>query len=184
MLIEDWPEMKSEEKLLDKFKHLLHLTPEQDEAQDYSGIKDIIAAIRNLRAENKIEPAKLASVTIISSDKFELIESQSAVIKKLARLENLEVLSIGDKPKESASAVAFGAEIYLELSGLIDVAAEKERLAKELAETEKYLKGVSIKLDNEEFVRNAPEAVVKKEKEKLAEAKEKLEKIKSQLASL
>ena len=184
LMVEAWPKASGEEKLLGKFKQLLHLNKADQSAEDFSGIKEIIAAIRNLRAENKVEPAKLASVTIISADKFALIESQSAIIKKMARLENLTVLSIGDKPKESASAVAFQSEIYLELSGLIDVAAEKERLTKELAETEKYLKGVSIKLENAEFVKNAPSAVVEKERSKMAEAKAKMEKIKNQLASL
>jgi valyl-tRNA synthetase len=77
-----------------------------------------------------------------------------------------------------------GAQVYIELPGVVDVEAEKIRLQKEIAELEKYAAGIDKKLSNDEFVKNAPEAIVKKEGEKLSEAKEKMEKLKGQLGSL
>lgn len=151
---------------------------------DFQTTKDIITALRNLRGENKIEPAKLVNVLIIGGGKTELIKKEQAIIKRLARLEKLEITESGAKPDGSIGAIAGGAEIYLDLSGLVDIAAEKKRLSKEIAEMEKYLAGITAKLDNKEFVANAPEAVIAKEQEKLSIAQEKLNKLKEQLSNL
>ena len=155
-----------------------------DAESDFHLAKDIITTIRNLRGENKIEPAKLVAVRLIAGAKTELIKKESAIIKRLARIENLEIAESGAKSEGSVGTVASGVEIYLSLAGLVDAAAEKVRLAKEIAETEKYLAGMEKKLGNEEFVANAPQAVVAKEQEKLAAAQEKLSKLKEQLNNL
>ncbi len=149
---------------------------------DFQSIKDIITSIRNLRGENKIEPAKLVTISIIAGDKTELIKKEQNIIKKLGRVENLIIKN--NKPEGGIGAVAGGVEIYLDLAGLVDVETEKKRLAKEISETEKYLSGIAIKLNNQEFVANAPEEIVLKEKEKMEPAQEKLDKLKNQLDSL
>lgn len=155
-----------------------------DAGADFQITKDIITALRNLRSENKIEPAKLVTVSLIAGDKAELIKKEQEIIKKLARVESLNVLASGTKPDGYVGTVAGGVEIYLDLSGLVDTEAEKKRLAKETAEIEKYLTGLESKLANQEFVANAPEAVVAKEQEKLSAAREKLDKLREQLNSL
>ncbi|MEK7167702.1 MAG: class I tRNA ligase family protein, partial [Patescibacteria group bacterium] len=152
--------------------------------KDIEKIKEIITAIRNLRSENGIEPAKLAKAVIISKNKKGLVEDQSLVIQKLSRLEELTVLKQGSKPEESIAAVLPEVEIYLLLSGIINVKEEREKLEKGIKDTEEYIKGLEKKLDNAEFTVNAPKAVVDKEKEKLAMQKEKAEKLKKQLEGL
>ena len=151
---------------------------------DFQNIKNIIVSIRNLRGENKIEPAKLATVSIIAGDKAELIKKEQEIIKKLGRVENLILAESGAKPEGSIGAVAGGVEIYLQLAGLIDVEAEKKRLTKEISEIEKYLAGISSKLNNKEFADNAPEEIILKEKEKMEQAQGKSAKLKNQLDSL
>jgi valyl-tRNA synthetase len=148
---------------------------------DFQNIKDITASIRNLRGENKVEPAKLITVSIVAGDKIELLKKEQEIIKRLGRIETLTLVESGAKPEGSIGAVAGGVEIYLQLAGLVDAKAEKKRLTKEIAEMEKYLAGISAKLNNQEFVANAPEAVVAKEQEKLNAAQEKLDKLKEQL---
>jgi valyl-tRNA synthetase len=185
LMVETWPEISNIKKsgLVSKVKGALHLTT-TEEVAEFDLIKQTITALRNLRSENKVDAGKWVKATIITTDKKELLESQKEVLMKLARLETLEILETGEKPKGSAVAVISGLEIYLDLAGLIDVAAEKERLNKELEVVEKYAKSLDLKLSNAEFVSNAPTAVVDKEKEKLAEAREKLGKLKAQLESL
>lgn len=171
LIIADWskPDFKVEEKSI----------------IDCKRIQDLIVSIRNLRSENKIEPAKKVDLTIIAQDHKDLIESQLELIKNLARCESVKVLSSGDKPGNSVSAViADGLEIYISLTGIIDTTAEKERLSKEITEVEKYLKSLEIKLANEEFISHAPQNVVAGEREKSASAKLKLEKLQSQLNNL
>ena len=75
-------------------------------------------------------------------------------------------------------------EVFVDLSGAVDAAKEKERLNKEIEQTNKYLDGLEKKLSNDEFVKNAPPAVLDKEKIKFNEAKEKVDKLNGQLRSL
>ena len=74
--------------------------------------------------------------------------------------------------------------MHVSLEGLIDVEKEKERLTKERAQLEGFLKGINAKLENKKFMENAAEEIVQKEKDKLATATEKLEKVNERLAHL
>lgn len=151
---------------------------------DMGIIKEIIGSIRNLRSENKIAPAKHISVVAITTSKAQLLTQQIEIIKKLARLEKIVILSESEKPANSVGVVAGGVQLYLELTGLVDVEAEKKRIEKEITESEKYIKGLQIKLGNREFVDNAPEEIVKNEIQKLKDAEEKFKKLKEQLGGL
>ena len=131
-----------------------------------------------------MEPAKMVKATFITGDNKDVIDEQVAVIKKLARVEELTVLESGDKPENSIGTVVGQVEIYIDLAGIIDTEAEKERLSKEIADAEKYIKSLEGKLANEQFVANAPEAVVNTEKEKLQNSQEKLEKLQNQLNNI
>lgn len=152
--------------------------------EGFSMIMEIVSAIRNLRSENRIEPAKKVNGVVIS-EHGKLVESQAEVIKKLARLEKLEIITgKGKIPANCVGAAVSGAHVYVELSSAVDVKAETARIGKEIAELEKYAKGLEAKLANDDFLANAPEAVVKKEAGKLKDAREKLDKLGNQLKLL
>ncbi len=175
LMIENWPTSKEvDDKLVQS---------------DFSLIKNIVSAIRNLRSENKIEPAKRISAIFLANNEENkvIIESQREIIEHLARLNELTIDQQNpETPKKienAAANVIDGIEIYLPLEGLVDLKAEAKRLTKEIEEIEKYCKGIEAKLSNQEFVANAPAAVVNKEKQKLAEGQEKLEKLRNQLAT-
>jgi valyl-tRNA synthetase len=171
LMIAEWP--KAEKKMVDKKAE-----------KDFEVLKNIIVAIRGLRADYKIEPVKKVSAMIYGGGKTKLLEEQAEIIKTLARVENLEINKSGEKPEKSVGAVIEGVEVYLPLAGLIDVAKEKARLNKELAEAEKYLGILESKLGNKSFLANAPKELVAEEKEKMKLQKEKVQKIKDQLKSL
>ena len=147
-------------------------------------IKDVVVGIRSIRAENKVEPAKKISVTISAGMKEELLQQNSAIVKGLARLEKIHVNKSISKPAGSVAFVVGKVEVFVDLSGAVDAAKEKERLNKEIEQTNKYLDGLEKKLSNAEFVKNAPPAVLDKEKIKFNEAKEKVDKLNGQLRSL
>ncbi len=157
---------------------------DQSSVNDLEVVKEIIGSIRNLRSENKIEPAKKVSVVAIAGNKMKLLTEQAEIIKKLARLEKFTVLADSEKPANSVGTVAGGVQLYLELAGLIDVEAEKKRIEKEIVEAEKYIKGLEAKLGNKEFLDNAPEEIIIKEKEKLEIYIERVKKLKDQRSSL
>ncbi|MBI5765836.1 class I tRNA ligase family protein [Candidatus Falkowbacteria bacterium] len=157
-----------------------------EEVNEFGLIKEIISTIRNLRSENKIEPAKFISATIISQENKKLIESQKEIIKRLARCE-LIVETAGQpsqKPENSIGAVVGGIKIYISLSGLVDIKAEKKRLQKEITKAGKYIKSIELKLANKDFASRAPEAVINGETEKMKITKDKLEKLNQQLNNL
>ncbi|MEI6288404.1 MAG: valine--tRNA ligase [bacterium] len=177
LMIENYPESISD--------HDTNANKKENEmVVDFELIKEIISTIRNLRAENKIEPVKLVKVVMMTKSKEALINEQVAIIKKLARVEDLQIIENNQKPENSISAIAGEVQIFLLLTGLVDVSAEKIRLEKEVSETEQYIEMLSKKLANTEFVQNAPPKVVDLEKEKLAKAHEKMIKLKQQVVDL
>jgi valyl-tRNA synthetase len=150
--------------------------------KEFSTLQEIITAIRALRADYKIEPAQkvAASITAKHNDPH-LIFNNSEIIAYLSRLESIQTT----QPLEKGVVTIVGEyEIKLDLSSAVDVEKEKTRLTKEMEETQKYVTNLDKKLSNEEFVKNAPPAIVEGEKNKLKEAQEKLEKISKQLEEL
>ena len=137
-------------------------------------IKTIITAIRSLRADNKIEPAKKINVEISAGDQTELLEENREIIEGLARLESLAIAPKINKPANFVGMVVGPCEVFVDLAGVIDVAKEKARLEAEIKALEGYTAGLEAKLANTEFVQNAPPAVVEKEYIKLADAKAKI----------
>ncbi len=156
---------------------------EESKVADFTLIQDIVRSIRNLRAEKAVSPARRLPATFVSSDRVNLLKEQSSTIAALAGLDHLQLSflpSLREKPAESAVMVVGAVEIYLPLSGLVDVDAERARLKKELAETQSQIDRLE-KLLGSDFGNKAPAPVIAKEREKLAAYKETAGKIKTQL---
>jgi len=117
-------------------------------------------------------------------EQLELVERLRDQILPLARIETLTVARDGSRPKVAASAVVSGAEVFLPLAGLIDVDEERARLAKEAAKLLDDLENVKKKLRNQDFLRKARADVVERERERLAQLEETLEKLKRAQDSL
>jgi valyl-tRNA synthetase len=102
-------------------------------------VMDAIRAIRNARAEYNVEPARRIVAQIAAGEKSDLFSSQRDVLVELARLDpnNLRIAqSLLDEPEQALTLVVGGVEIYLPLAGMVDLDAERARLAKELARIE------------------------------------------------
>ncbi|MFK7865035.1 MAG: valine--tRNA ligase [Pseudohongiellaceae bacterium] len=143
-----------------------------DEAEQHvEWIKGVIEAVRNIRGEMDISPAKNINVFLRSqsSDDQQRLDDYRPYLQKLAKLESIEWLDNSQEAPTAATGIYRGLEILVPLAGLIDVDAEQARLNKEITKLEGGLKAVSGKLSNAKFVANAPEAVVAKEKEKEAQ---------------
>ncbi|PWC20164.1 valine--tRNA ligase [Brenneria roseae subsp. roseae] len=156
---------------------------------DLEWIKQAIIAVRNIRAEMNIAPSKPLDVLLrnASADAQRRVDENRSFIQTLARLESITLLPAGDKGPVSVTKLIEGAELLIPMAGLIDKAAELDRLAKEVAKIEVEIGRIESKLSNEGFVARAPEAVVAKEREKLdgyAVAKEKLLEQQSVIAAL
>jgi valyl-tRNA synthetase len=156
---------------------------EETKIADFELLQEIVRSIRNLRAEKGVPPSKKIPATISAGNKLDLLENQKPVIASLAGLELSQVSilpSLNEKDADSAILVVGAVEIYLPLAGMVDESAERERLSRELAETESHIARLE-KLLASDFAVKAPAPVVQKERDKLAAYKETAEKIRAQL---
>ncbi len=150
---------------------------ENGDAAYFHTLQNIITAIRNIRAEYKVEPKKFIDVMVSDA----AIVEHADIIKALARVENL---TVGSKAENSVSTIVDGVEIRVLLKGPVDVAKEHARLEKEYEDTTNYIRVQTEKLANTDFVSRAPEKVITIERTKLDEAQTKAKKIEQQLASM
>ncbi|MGE5597813.1 MAG: valine--tRNA ligase [Bacteroidota bacterium] len=154
--------------------------------QEMGDLMEIVRAIRNIRAEAGVAPGKRISAIIqAGSGRRDALERSRAYLMGLAALGQLEFIAEGEaKPDRAMSAVAGGAQIFLPLADLVDLEKERARLRKELENAEAEAARLEARLATEGFVAKAPPAVVEKERGKLAEIKEKREKLAARLAEL
>jgi len=138
-------------------------------------VQSVVTAIRNIRGEMNIAPSKPIKL-VLKTDS--VTSEQEKYIKNLVKASEVVVDKNAEKPGASASAVVKGCDIYIPLEGLIDLEVEKQRVEKEIKRLEGALTGVSKKLQNEKFVNNAPPDVVEKEKMKMTDWSQSLEKLK------
>ncbi len=149
-------------------------------------IQEAITAIRNLKKQVNLSPALEINVTVkvAETEQTELLKKYQNYFLKLAKVSNIELGIDISKPKSSIAAVVQNIEIYLPLEGLIDLDAEKAKLEKQLLKLEKEFQKINSKLSNNKFLANAPESIIKKEREKYKEVKTKADKTKEILEGL
>ncbi|UIN21894.1 valine--tRNA ligase [Herbaspirillum frisingense] len=137
-------------------------------------------ACRNLRGEMQLAPSLRVPLIVEAADTA-AVESFLPYLQGLVRLSEAQIVA---QLPESPAPVAIVGEVKLMLKVEIDVAAERERLGKEVTRLTTEIAKANGKLSNESFVARAPEAVVAQEKERVANFSATLEKVKEQLAKL
>ena len=171
LIIEKWPKKKDLE-LNDAERHI------------FVKVQSIVSAIRKIRAEYKVEPSKKIQAVIYAGKDYKLIKNEGVLVKDLRTgIDKLEIKEKGDKLKDAVYEV-INDDIEIYLIGIIDKEKEKGNLEKEIDQTQKYMRQIKNKLDNEQFVQNAPPLIIEKEREKYQESMTKLEKLKKKSESL
>ena len=146
-------------------------------------LKSMIDAVRNLRGEMQLAPS--VRVPLQVEGDAAVTAAVAAYLTSLARLSGVESVADINAVNEGAIApVAIVGDFKLMLKVEIDIAAERERLTKEVARLEGEIKKCNGKLSNASFVERAPAAVVEQEKKRLADFSATLEKVAAQLARL
>ena len=152
---------------LDKWPKLQGLADDKAEAE-IGWVIDLVTAIRSVRAEMNITAAIPLVLAGASAESKARAERWAEFIKRLARVSDIS--SAAAAPKGSVQLVVRGEVAALPLKGVIDLAAERARLAKEMQKADADIARVDAKLNNPNFMARAPEEVVEEEQEKREEA--------------
>ena len=150
--------------------------------KDIAEVRELITAIRSFRSEKGVSP-KEAFALQVKSGNSKLFESMAPAIMHLANVSELKVVEA--QPEDTQSQIEGPHELFYPdelFKG--DEAEERAKLEEELEYNKGFLVKVDKKLSNERFVNNAPEAVVDKERQKKADAEEKIRVIAARLAAL
>ncbi len=164
--------------------------PKADENVDLKAVAevnwviDLISEIRSLRSEMNVPPASLLPLTITGADEETKSQAEryESFIKRMARLSDIDFAD--NPPHGSAQFVLGQATMALALANVIDLAAERERLSKEIGKLQKEIDKIDERFANEQFMAKAPEEVVEENRERRAEAEASAKKLKAALERL
>ena len=151
---------------------------EDDAAEAEIGwVVDLVSAVRSVRAEMNIAAAAQIPLVLVqaSPETQQRARRWSEFIKRLARLSELSFADAS--PEGAVQMVVRNETAALPLKGVIDLAAERARLEKELGKASADIARLDAKLGNPDFIRRAPEEVVDAEREKRDEAQARRQKI-------
>ncbi|MBN1976014.1 MAG: valine--tRNA ligase [Anaerolineae bacterium] len=176
LMMARWPE--ADEALLDDAAFA--------EAEAQMGLMmELTRGFRNLRAEYDVTPGKRIPALIAAGDAVDWLDAQRAVLCSLAKLDadQLTIRPAIEPPAQSATVVVGDVVGYLPLAVLVDLDAERERLAKESADIEGHI-ARSEGLLAGDFAQKAPAHIVQRERDKLADLQAEQAKLKERLAAL
>ena len=152
---------------LDKWPRLTGLADDRAETE-IGWVIDLVTAIRSVRAEMNVTAAIPLVLAGASAESQARAERWAEFIKRLARVS--EISSAAAAPLGSVQLIVRGETAALPLKGVIDIAAERARLTKEMQKADADIARIDAKLNNPNFMARAPEEVVEEEKEKREEA--------------
>lgn len=154
------------------------------EEKEFEAVMDLITAIRSIRAEKGVEPARKINAVVYGGKWTKVLENKKEPMMRMARLQDIKLEPKGPKIQGAIWKYVNGMDIYLPAQDLFDITKEKERLRKKLDETSQKMKGIKGRISNPDFLKNAPEAVVTKEKILFDELEKELESLEEKIQEL
>ncbi len=153
---------------------------------DIEWVKQFILGIRQIRGEMDISPGKALPVLLqhASDEDQQRADKYALLLQRVGRVESIGVIADGVEPPAAATALLGDMRLLVPMKGLIDVAAEKARLDKQMDKVRAELAKATGKLSNEKFVNNAPPAVVTQERERVADFEKTITQLTEQLQKL
>ncbi len=152
--------------------------------EDLAWVQGFVLGLRQIRGEMNISPGRALSVILQDAGEKDrlALDSHGPLVERLARIDSIRFLDQDEAPPPAATALLGDMRILVPMAGLIDAEAEIARLSKQRDKLKLELGRCTKKLANENFVNNAPESVVRKERERLEEFDKTIAKLDDQLA--
>jgi valyl-tRNA synthetase len=145
--------------------------------RDMGLVIELVTALRNIRGEMQIAPGVGLNATArVAGEHAGVFRDQAALVEALTRT-RLRLDPGAVRPPATALAVVGATEVYIDLAGVVDLVAERQRLAKETARVEETIAFLTQKLDRSEFLERAPGEIVERERMRLAEQRALLDKL-------
>ncbi len=190
-----WQNLKKRAKWLDTESIMIAAYPESvDKMLDPAAeselevVTEIIRAIRNVRAQYKVESSRWIEVKIhTGSSRLAAVSRYVEPIKSLARANpvTFQEGEPGDKAGDNTLVLPLAqATVVIPMASMFDLEAEKQKLEKEMNQTQAEVSRLETRLKDDAFLTRAPEMVIEKERQKLYTLKDKLEKLKLQSSRL
>ncbi len=186
---EIWSYLETDEKKLLVVQEYVEFDPglENAEVQDMMNkFIDVTTGVRNIRSSVNMKPKDEIDVKLFTDDKklAKFIYESRHFLKDLANVKSGTIRSKNqDRPKKSASLASVHTEIFIPLEGLIDINEQVNRIKKDMEKTQNEYKKVEGKLNNQNFMSNAPEEVRLEVQEKAKLFQEKLQSLNQILES-
>lgn len=170
LVIAEWPQADS--SLIDEESETI-----------FESLQEVVTGIRTVRSEMKVPPGLKSSLLARVDDGWSL-RSNEAIIRDLAKVDQLTIGADVDRPPHSATVVIGQLELFIPLEGLIDVEKERQRLSQEAERLSGIVENVKSKLKNSSFLNKAPAEIVQKERQKLEDMQTNLSKLRDNLSML
>ncbi|MGH7390912.1 MAG: valine--tRNA ligase [Candidatus Rokuibacteriota bacterium] len=173
---------RGESVMVAKYPRVARKAVDRQAEEEFRVVMDLIGGIRNIRGEMRIPPSLTLTATVRpGAPHARLIADAAPLVQTLGRAE-LTIDRDASRPPNSASTVVGPTEIYVSLAGVVDLAAERARLEKEIKRAADTVAFLEAKLSRPEFVERAPAAVVAKERERLDAERQLQAKLEASLA--
>jgi len=175
---------RGETIMLAAYPRAADLGADADAERQMAWVRQFILGVRQIRGEMDIAPSRRIDVVLQNAGAEDLcfMNANLKYLQRLAGIDNLRVLAPGEPAPISAVALLGALEILVPMAGLIDPAAERERLEKRQRKAEADLEKLRAKSANADFARNAPPEVVAKDRARIADLQTEIRQLETQAA--
>ena len=177
---------KSNSIMVEPIPTVEDFTSDSEAESELACIKDFVGSIRQIRGEMNLNPSRALPVKVVgaTSEDRTRIGRLQPYLTSLAKLESIEFVTDTDTIIGAATSVLGKMRLLVPLAGVIDSKAEHDRLNKQRDQVKEDLRKCQNKLENNQFLTNAPVDVVVKERSRSEKLTQRLEQLNDQLATL
>ena len=154
-------------------------TDDRQAEADFDFVRDLVRVVRTLRSECTVPPDRKikALVRTAAPEKETVLREYAALVELLAGIGELAISAAGDaRPEGSIGSAGRDFEVFVFIGLSVDRAALREKFRRDIEKDRKFIASLRAKLENENFVKNAPPELVAEERAKLEETVQRTEK--------